>query len=75
MPEGGERCYVALLDLYFSKVPSDALEKDNFYLRPLSRKPEDPNAPWFMSMQVGINTINQMLSKMCEEVGLEHTLH
>ena len=72
VPEGGERCHVSLLDLYFSKVPSEALEKDNFYLRPLPRKPEDPNAPWFMSMQVGINTINQMLSKMCEEAGLEH---
>ena len=25
-----------------------------------------------MSMQVGVNTINQMLSKMCEQAGLEH---
>ena len=49
VPEGGERSHVALLDLYFSKVPSDAPEKDNFYLRPLPRKPEDPNAPWFTS--------------------------
>ena len=70
--EAGERCHVALLDLYFSKVPSEALQKDNFYLRPLQKKPEDPNAPWFMSMQVGVNTINQMLSKMCEQAGLEH---
>ena len=35
VPEAGERCHVALLDLYFSKVPSEALQKDNFYLLPL----------------------------------------
>ena len=37
VPEAGEHCHVALLDLYFSKVPSEALE-DNFYLRPLQKK-------------------------------------
>ena len=42
VPEAGERCHVALLDLYFSK---EALQKDNFYLRPLQKKPEDPNSP------------------------------
>lgn len=72
VPEAGERCHVALLDLYFSKVPPDALQKDNFYLCPLQRKPEDPNAPRFMSVQIRINTINQTLSKMCEQAGLEH---
>ena len=48
---------------------SPRLQKDNFYLRPIQRK---PNAPSFMSVQIGINTINQMLSKMCEQAGLEH---
>ena len=57
VPDAGERCHVVLLDLYFSKIPSEALQKDNFYLHPLQKKPQDPNAPWFMSMQVGINTI------------------
>ena len=50
VPEVGERCHVAILDLYLSKVPSDALEKDNFYLRPLQNKPDDPCAPWFTTM-------------------------
>ena len=45
-PEAGERCHMALLDPCLSKKPSDALQ-DNFYLRPLQKKPDDPGAPWF----------------------------
>ena len=72
VPEAGERCHVALLDLYLSKIPSDALQKDNFYLCPLQKKPDNPGAPWFSSMQVGINTMNDMLKKMCDQPGIEH---
>ena len=32
VPEAGERCHVALLDMYFSKLPSEALQMDNFQL-------------------------------------------
>lgn len=63
---------MALLDLFFSKVPSEALDKDNFHLRPLQKKPDDPGAPWFSSMQIGINTMKDMLMKMCDQAGVEH---
>ena len=62
---------MALLDLYLSKIPSDALQKDNFYLRPLQKKPDNPGAAWFSSMQVGINTMNDMLKKMCDQAVIE----
>ncbi|MCG8624100.1 MAG: hypothetical protein MJE68_19170, partial [Proteobacteria bacterium] len=45
--------------------------EDNFYLRPLQKKPDDPCAPWFTSMQIGVNTMNSMLSKMCDQAGIE----
>ena len=38
VPAAGERRYVALFDLYFPKVPPEALEKDNLYLRPSQKK-------------------------------------
>ena len=37
IPEAGERDYVRILDLYFSKVPKDSIERDSFYLRPLPK--------------------------------------
>ena len=69
VPEAGER-HMALLDLYYCKVPSDTLE-DNFCLRPLQKKPDDLCAPWFTSMQIGINTMNSVLSKMCDQARIE----
>ena len=33
-PAAGERCLVHLLDLYLSKLPSIAFEKDVFYRKP-----------------------------------------
>ena len=45
--EAGECCHVHILDIYFKKVPREAIAKGNFYLRPLSKVPNDLNAPWF----------------------------
>ena len=68
VPKPGERCHVLLLDLYFSAVPSETLQKDHFYLRPLQKKPEDHNTSCFASRHQHY----QMLSKMCEKAELKH---
>ena len=36
IPEAGTRCYVNVLDTYFSKLPQEAMEK------PLTKLPHDP---------------------------------
>ena len=38
--KAGERCHVHILDMYFMKVPKDALKADIFYLQPLSQSPK-----------------------------------
>lgn len=37
VPEAESRCRVFLLDLYFSKLPKTAFERDVFYLQPVSK--------------------------------------
>ena len=50
-----------ILDIYFEKVPREAIAKDNFYLRPLSKVPNDLNAPWFMCTPMGKNRFVKMV--------------
>jgi hypothetical protein len=38
-PEAGDRC---LLDLYISKLPPEAVEKDLFYVRPMKTVNKQP---------------------------------
>ena len=40
-PSVGEKCPVFILDLYISKLPSLAKEKDIFYCHPLENIPKD----------------------------------
>ncbi len=68
--EIGERCHVHLLDLYRKRVPSEALAKDTFYLRPLEKVGDTPDSPWYTCVPIGKNTLQQMLPKMCEEAGI-----
>ena len=58
--EAGECDYIYILDLYFSKVPNEALEKDNFYLRPLTHVKE--GLPWFSSVLIGHNKLATMVN-------------
>ena len=58
-PEAGDRCPVYLLDMYISKLPPEAVEKDIFYLRPLDAKPADHTQPWYSSLPVGKHTLNE----------------
>ena len=67
--EIGERCHVYLLDMYLKKVPKDALDKNNFYLRP-QRIASDTDGVWYMPVPVGRNTLQKMLPAMCEEAGI-----
>ena len=66
-PEAGIRCHVNILDTYFSKLPQEAMEKDNFYLQPLTKLPHDPQKPWFSTIPVGRNTLAKMVKDICKE--------
>ena len=69
-PEAGVRCHVYLLDLYISKLPSEAVMKDLFYCRPLQLISDTDGTPWYCAVPVGRNMLNQMVSVMCEEAGI-----
>ena len=36
MTDAGERCHVHILDTYYSKLPPNAFNRDNFYLTSVS---------------------------------------
>ena len=59
-------CHCYLLDLYSSKIQNEAKEKDVFYVQPLSNL-KNPALPWYTSVPVGRNSLNQMVSNMCIE--------
>ena len=46
----GERSFVSLVELYVSKLPSKAKEKDRFYCRPISSFVNDQ--PWYCDVPV-----------------------
>ena len=46
-----KRCLVSLLDLYFSKLPQSAKDKDIFYYRPLNKYTAD--GPWYSEQPRG----------------------
>lgn len=59
--EAGECDYIYILDLYFSKVPSEALEKDNFHLCPSTHV--KGGLLWFFSVPIGCNKLLLWLNK------------
>ena len=69
VPEAGERCHVYILDLYMSKLPSDAHKAGAFYFRPLP-KPAS-KGPWYTAVPIGRNTLGGMVknSAACIEDG------
>ena len=70
-PTSGERCLVALLDKYLSKLPPVAFEKDVFYMKPKAATPSDADSPWYEGVPVGKETLRTMLAKMCEQAGVK----
>ncbi len=73
----GERCYVSLLKLHFSKLPDDVLRNSAnlFYLQPKEEKPLSPLS-WFKRQTHDRNSLNSVVKKACEQVGImEETNH
>ena len=68
---GPERCHVQILDLYLSKLPTEAIQADNFYVRPLQSVPKIASKPWFTAVPVGRNTLTSMFRDMCTEAGVQ----
>jgi len=66
----GERCLVYLLDLYLSKQPSIAFEKDVMYWKPKTDIPKNPSEPWYVCQPVGKHKLNGMVAQTCEEAHL-----
>ena len=68
----GEKCYVYLLKLYFSKL-SPTLFGDSssvFYYRAKEISKYSSNECWFSLQPVGRNTLATMLRSMCNEIGI-----
>ena len=68
--EAGEHCHVQILDIYFKKVPHEAIAKNNFCHRPLSKVANDPNAPWLACTPMVKNMLQSMVPIICEDGGV-----
>ena len=69
VPEAGDKDYVKIVDLYVSKLPIEAIERDNFYVRPLSVG--EDGKPWFTSVPIGRNKLATMVKAICSAAGVE----
>ena len=58
--EAGDMFHVSVLDLYFSKLPKEAIERDVFYLQPVSNV-KRCDQPWYTTTPVGKNTLARMV--------------
>ena len=67
-PSAGERCFVNILDRYFSRLPDYAGEKDVFYLRP---KAPTVNGVWYDSLAIGKEKLRTAIRDMCTEAGVK----
>ena len=65
----GERCLVSLLDLYLSKLPQAAIDKDIFYCKPLERFDKDSH--WYSQQPRGKHTLANMVKNMFTEAGVD----
>ena len=68
-PDDPKRCLVALLDLYFTKVPKAAKDKDLFYCRPLAKYTTD--GTWYSEQPRGKHALANMVKKMSEAAKIE----
>lgn len=69
-PSSRPRCLVYLLDLYLSKLPAGAKDRDVFYLRPAAKVPASPGAPWYERTPVGREKLRTFVASMCQEAGI-----
>ena len=72
-PELGERDYLLLLNLYFSKLPAEVLNDGAhlFYLSPKDRILYKSELPWFKEMPAGWNYLGSLVKDVCKEAGIE----
>ena len=67
-PEASYRCHCKLLDLYISKLPQEAKEKDVFYVHPmekLNKRATYERSSWYYSIPIGRNKLSQMVPEIC----------
>ena len=69
-PQSCPRCLIYLLDLYLSKLPPMAREKDILYLHPKKRAPAG-DLPWYDAMAVGKEKLRTFIQDMCSDAGIE----
>ena len=67
VPAAGTRCHVYVLDEYFSKLPQEAFERDNFYVQPLPNCAKGSTAPWFLAKPVGKNFLGKMVTEISND--------
>lgn len=67
VPAAGTRCHVNVLDQYFSKLPPEAFECDNFYYQPLSAISATSSSPWFSANSIGRSALAKMVKEICSE--------
>lgn len=65
-------CYVYLMDLYISKLPAKAKEKDIFYCKPAKNIPNN-DKPWYFETAVGHNTLKRKLKDIYALAGLDRS--
>ena len=67
-----ERCYIAIVKLYFSKLPAAAFDGDVFYHKPRRFKVDVPkDEPWFECTIVGHNKLSNMVKEMLATAGID----
>ena len=67
----GNRCFVYLFDLFLSKLPPYAFEKDILYLRPKSNfLPKENSSPWYEAFPVGKEKLRTMTRDMFVDGGI-----
>ena len=68
--ESHPRCLVYLLDLYLSKLPQWAKDRDVFYARPSKNVPSNPTSPWYDCVPLGKEKLQRFVEVMCKEAGI-----
>ena len=69
-PSLGERCFVHLMELYLSKLPAAATEKDFFYCKPA--KILVVGKAWYHNCPLGHNALRSKLKDMFVLAELDH---
>ena len=68
--EDCEHCPVHILDKYIRKLPSEARDKDLFYVQPLDKITSDPDRPGYSSVPLGKHTLHSKSKNVCAEAGI-----